>query len=215
MLSPLFFSLCFPTWLAMFWRRSIRHSAITRGSQRQLRSYIVFRLDALGDVVLTTPLFRALKAAYPACRLTVVVQPHIKALLATNPHIDEILTLPEMKLPGLPKRLRRLVAATAFYWTQLRGRQFTFAVSPRWDVDEHLATFLCALTRAEHRVGFSCGTTTAKQEINKAFEGAYDVCLPPGPICHEVRRNMAIAERLGATACDDSLDIHITDRDRR
>src|SRR4051794_8064665 len=106
MMGPLFFSVRLPTWLAMFWRRWIRRAAITRGSQRQSLSYIVFRLDALGDVVLTTPLFRALKSAHPASRLTVVVQPNIKPLLATNPHIDEILTLPELNVPGLPKRLR-------------------------------------------------------------------------------------------------------------
>ena len=28
-------------------------------------SFLIFRLDALGDVVLTTPLFRELKSAFP------------------------------------------------------------------------------------------------------------------------------------------------------
>lgn len=215
MLPPLFFSVRLPTLLAMFWRRSVRRTATWSDSHREPVSYIVFRLDALGDVVLTTPLFRALKSAHPESRLTVVVQPYVKPLLVTNPHIDEILMLPKIKPQWLPMRLRRLLAAATFYWTQLRGRRFEFAISPRWDVDEHLATFLCALANARHRVGYGCATTAAKRRINRGFDRVYDICLPPRPVCHEVIRNLAVAERLGATVRDASLDIHITERDRR
>jgi ADP-heptose:LPS heptosyltransferase len=215
MLPPLFFSVRLPTLLAMFWRRSIRRNPASGGSRGEPLSYIVFRLDALGDVVLTTPLFRALKSAHPQSRLTVVVHSYVKPLLVTNPHIDEILTLPTIKPRWLPVRLQRLLAAIVFYWTQLRGEHFAFAVSPRWDVDEHLATFLCALTNAKHRVGYGSATSAAKGKINRGFDRAYDIWLPPGPIRHEVLRNLAIAERLDATVRDDSLDIHITERDRR
>ena len=182
----------------MFWRRHINRQSTPASAHRESPSYIVFRLDALGDVVLTTPLFRALKNAHPKSRLTVVVQRSYKTLLATNPYIDEILTPPEIQPRWLPKQLRRLTAAVYFYWRDLRGRRFDFAVSPRWDVDEHLATFLCALTNAEHRVGFTCATTDAKRKINRGFDLTYDICLPPGPICHEVDRNLAMAEWLGA-----------------
>jgi ADP-heptose:LPS heptosyltransferase len=214
MLPPLFFSVRLPTLLAMFWRRSVRRTSKWNDSHREPASSIVFRLDALGDVVLTTPLFRALKSAHPESRLTVVVQPYIKPLLVTNPDIDEILMLPRIKPQWLPMRLRRLLAAATFYWTQLRGRRFDFAISPRWDVDEHLATFLCALVNANHRVGYSCSTTVAKRRINRGFDAVYDICLPPGPVRHEVLRNLSVAGCLGGTLCDDRLDVHITEHDR-
>ena len=35
------------------------------------------------------------------------------------------------------------------------GDVFDWAVCPRWDTDEHLATFLCLLTNASRRVGYS------------------------------------------------------------
>ena len=139
-LPPLFFSVRLPTMLAMFWRRHVRRAVITGVSRKDPLSFILFRLDALGDVVLTTPLFRALKAAHPESRCTVVVQQQYKSLLVTNPHIDEILTLPRIRPAWLPLRLKRLASATLLYWTQLRRRHFDFAISPRWDVDEHLAT---------------------------------------------------------------------------
>ncbi len=130
---------------------------------------------------MTTPLFRALKKAHPESRCTVVVQECYKSLLVTNPHIDEILTLPKVRPLWLPQGARRLLSAVVLYWTRLRKRHFDFAVSPRWDVDEHLATFLCVLTHAASRVGYSEKASPEKQRINRGFDAAYNICLPAGP----------------------------------
>jgi ADP-heptose:LPS heptosyltransferase len=199
----------------MFWRAHVSRETIAGVSRKEPLSFIVFRFDSLGDVVLTSPLFRALKKAHPGSRCTVVVQECYKPLLVTNPHIDEILTLPKVRPAWLPQGLRRLLSASVLYWTRLRKRHFDFAVSPRWDVDAHLTTFLCVLTDAASRVGYSEKTSPAKQQINRGFDRAYDICLPPGPVRHEVLRNLAIAEALGATSADPSLEIQLTEPDRR
>src|ERR1700690_792794 len=71
MLPPLFFSIRVPTLLARFWRTHVfPPDRSSRGPHGPV-SGIVFRLDTLGDVVLTTPLFRELKRAYPNSRCTV------------------------------------------------------------------------------------------------------------------------------------------------
>jgi ADP-heptose:LPS heptosyltransferase len=107
------------------------------------------------------------------------------------------------------------LAATALYWKRLRKRHFDFAVSPRWDVDTHLATFLCVLTHAAGRVGYSEKASPEKQQINRGFDAAYNICLPAGSVRHEVLRNLSIADALGATATDSTLEIQLTERDRR
>ncbi len=214
-LPPLFFSVRLPTLLAMFWRTHVVRGPRSGASRKGPLSFIVFRLDSLGDVVMTTPFFRALKKAHPRSRCTVVVQECYKPLLVTNSHIDEILTLPRVRPHWLPQRATRLLSASALYWTHLRKRHFDFAVSPRWDVDEHLATFLCVLTHAASRVGYSERTSPEKQRINRGFDGAYNVCLPAGPVRHEVLRNLSIAGALGAMAGDVRLEIELTERDRR
>jgi ADP-heptose:LPS heptosyltransferase len=212
---PLYWSIRLPTLLALFWRK---HPGQPNGSGMERKgplSFIIFRLDAMGDVVMTTPLFRALKTAHPRSRITVVVQPVYKSLLATNPDIDELLTLPTLRPAWLPQRMRRLLAATLFYWSKLRKRHFDCAISPRWDSDEHLATFLCVSCNAGTRVGYSEAATAAKQSINRGFDGAYTLCLPPGPVRHEIRRNLAIAEALGARHYDLHTEVHLTERDRK
>ena len=214
-LPPLFFSVRLPTLLAIFWRRYISRAPILGVARKDPLSFIIFRLDAMGDVVLTTPLFRAIKAAHPGSRCTLVVQECYKPLLVTNPHIDEILTPPRIRPEWLPQRLKRLFSVVLLYWTRLRRRHFDFAISPRWDVDEHLATFLCVLTHAASRIGYGEKVSSAKRQINRGFDAAYNICLPPGPVRHEVLRNLGIAKALGAPELDGRLEIHLTERDRR
>ena len=61
-------------------------------------------------------------------------------------------------------------------------RQFDLAISPRWDVDESLATMLCALANAGKRVGQNSHVPRAKRRINRGFDAAFDVTVPPGPL---------------------------------
>jgi heptosyltransferase-2 len=52
---------------------------------------LVIRTDRLGDVVLATPLIRALRQTFPAAFIAALVQPYAKDILLHNPHLDEIL----------------------------------------------------------------------------------------------------------------------------
>ena len=60
-MAPLLFSVRIPTLLAVFWRKHVARTARIEEPVATPRSIIVFRLDQLGDVVRTTPLFRELK----------------------------------------------------------------------------------------------------------------------------------------------------------
>ncbi len=53
---------------------------------------LVVRPDRLGDVLLSTPVFEALKRHYPASHLTVMVRPAIAPLLRGSPFVDEVMT---------------------------------------------------------------------------------------------------------------------------
>ena len=214
MLPPLFFSVRLPTLLAAAWRSLFGENYSSPLPHRARLSIIVFRLDAMGDVVMTTPLFRELKRAFPKSHCTVVVQGAFRPLLVTNPHIDEILTPPKVKAPYLPRRARTLAAALLLYARCLRGRRFDIAISPRWDLDEHLATLLCLLTNAARRVGYTEKTSPLKQRLNRGFDAAFNICLSAGPVRHEVVRNLAVLEALRASVQDSSLEVRLTERDR-
>ncbi len=103
MLPPLLllFSVRLPTLLAKVWRALLPdkpRSATPRCGRLRI---VIFRLDAMGDVVMTTPFFRELKRNYPNSHCTAVVQHAFRPLLVTNPFLDEVLTLPEIAAPWL------------------------------------------------------------------------------------------------------------------
>src|SRR5437868_5919718 len=93
-----------PTLLAKCWGSFSSAGRKDRPTRRQKMSFVIFRLDSLGDVVMTTPFFRELKRSFPDARCTVVVQEAYRSIFVTNPHIDEILSVPAFKGGWLPRR---------------------------------------------------------------------------------------------------------------
>lgn len=51
----------------------------------------VFKMRNIGDVLMITPLLRALRETFPKAQIAVVVNSGTEAMLAGNPHIDETL----------------------------------------------------------------------------------------------------------------------------
>jgi lipopolysaccharide heptosyltransferase II len=59
------------------------------------RSVLIIKPCCLGDVLLTTPLVAAIRAAYPEAKLTYAVGTWARPMVATSQHIDATLTLPD------------------------------------------------------------------------------------------------------------------------
>jgi len=55
------------------------------------RRILVVRTDRVGDVVLATPLIRALRRTFPSAYIAAMVRPYTRAVLENNPHLDDIL----------------------------------------------------------------------------------------------------------------------------
>lgn len=69
---------------------------------------LLVRFSSLGDVLLTTPLIRALRARHPAATITVLTKQSWAPLLSANPHLDQVVTLaPGQSLVPLARALRK------------------------------------------------------------------------------------------------------------
>jgi predicted lipopolysaccharide heptosyltransferase III len=60
-----------------------------------LLNILVIRLRLVGDVVLTTPLIRALRRKYPDARLTYLVEPVAAPIVRNNPHLSSVIVAPK------------------------------------------------------------------------------------------------------------------------
>ncbi len=56
-----------------------------------IRKILLVRLSSIGDVLLTTPLLRAIRSRYPDARITFVTKTALLPLLEHNPRIDELI----------------------------------------------------------------------------------------------------------------------------
>jgi heptosyltransferase-3 len=128
---------------------------------------LVVTLQRLGDVLLTTPLIRSLKRAYPDAGIDALVFAGTEGILAGNPDIGNVITMPQrasaLASGALLARLfRRYDIAIS---TQAGDRPTLFAVAaarrsvglvdPRrlnGRIKAALLTHPVAVTRGEHRV---------------------------------------------------------------
>ena len=77
---------------------------------------LVIRLSSLGDVALTVPVYRSLKAHWPGCRITVLVKPAFATVLQGHPSVDDV-----MPFHGIGDALRRIRARNFTHLLDLHG----------------------------------------------------------------------------------------------
>ena len=59
---------------------------------KNAKNVLFFRYDRIGDMVITTPVFRELKLAYPDIKITVLASKINQGVLLNNPYVDKIIT---------------------------------------------------------------------------------------------------------------------------
>lgn len=106
-----------------------------------MRNVLVIKLRYIGDVLLATPTLQALKAAYPAARLTVVVNAGTEDVLLNHPDIDRIMTVEKKSFAAQ----WRLIAA-------LRRSRYDSVIDL---TDGDRSAWLSWLSGAPTRIGFN------------------------------------------------------------
>ena len=68
---------------------------------------LVVRFSAIGDILLTTPLLRAIRTRYPGARISVLTKAQFVPLLSHNPYVSEVLSVaPGERLLAVAERVR-------------------------------------------------------------------------------------------------------------
>ncbi len=84
---------------------------------------LVLRLSSLGDVILTAPALRSLKAHWPDCRISVLVKPQFAGALEGNPNVEEIIPF-----RGLSQALSRIRAGGFTHLLDLHSNLRSFLI---------------------------------------------------------------------------------------
>ncbi len=145
-------------------------------------SFLIVRRDNIGDLVCTTPLMAALRAAYPDAYIAALVNTYNAEVLARNPALDAVHAYEKLK--HRRGTLLGNLFSTARLMLQLRSRRFQHVLLP---VDS--AQSRAIATRVSGRQVW----VLPRQ-------------VPPG--LHEVERTFALGESLGLSGTPGPMRVY-------
>ncbi len=137
---------------------------------------LLVRFSSIGDLILTTPLLRAIRTRHPAARMTFVVREDLADTLRFNPRIDRLVTWRH----GTP--LGPLVAELrGEAWTHrldlhgsLRSRQLALRIGGHWDGYPKHRLRRAVLIATRRRMGGAIGPVAERY-----FAAARDLDVRP------------------------------------
>jgi heptosyltransferase-2 len=185
----------------------------TAGTVDPPTNILVIRLDAMGDLIMTAPIFRELKLRYPHAKITAVVQKRNRGILDTNPHVDRILHPPEPRKSRLLQEFHRELSVIRLYWGTLRSERFDLALQPRLGPDYYAANLLLKLVDAPVSVKYCDSTTGLAGRISNLMCSSM-VGLPRPKAQHEMASNGAIAEFVTGNVPSSRPEIFLSREDR-
>ncbi|HSC59497.1 MAG TPA: glycosyltransferase family 9 protein, partial [Gemmatimonadales bacterium] len=156
---------------------------------------LAVRLSSIGDVILITPLLRALRARHPGAHLAVLTKRATAPLLQHDPRIDSVIVLePGGSLAALARRLRaeRYTHVLDLHGS-LRSRALRWLVPGRWRGYDKHAVARWGLIHL-HRRWYRDQVATAE----RYFEAARDLDVRPDGGPPEVVVPPASADAAGA-----------------
>ena len=161
------------------------------------RRIVVIRTDRIGELLLTTPAFQALKRAFPAARLTAVVSEYAQGVVAHHPDVDEVIALPgELHSRSFREDARVL--------RLLRERRFDMAIVFNPSKRFHLLT---ALAGIPVRVGYS--RKWGFLLTHRVPDEKTTVLI------HEIEHNLTLVRRLGIPAHSEKPVFRFTEEEAR
>jgi heptosyltransferase-3 len=154
-----------------------------------MRSVLIIKLRYIGDVLLATPTVRAIKAARPDVRVTMMLNRGTEDVLSGNPDMDEIVVLDKGSLAAQ----WRLIAG-------LRRRRFDTVIDL---TDGDRSAFLSWISGAPVRIGFN--------DEHRWRGRCYTQVIHPVPgVRHRIDRDLEALKPIGIQAGSKDLQLWLT-----
>jgi heptosyltransferase-3 len=167
---------------------------------RNIRKILLIHLRLIGDVLLSTPVFRALKHRFPDAEVSALVNPGTEAMLRGNPNVAKVFLPPRSKglISRIPAELRLL--------RDIRTEGFDMAVSLTTGDRAAIAAFASG---ARYRLSYDpAGSGLPGKRL------LYTHTYQKRPVPHRVIRMLDLLEQAGIHAEDTSVDFIVSDADR-
>lgn len=175
---------------------------------------LVVQPDLIGDVVLTSPFLRDLKKLYPDSHVILVVHPDSFNLVELCPYVDEILKFDCERIKWFGNYRKFAKHAIKFRHTHFKNRSFDLAIFPHWDTDNYGGSFVCALSGAGTKIGYSERCNSNKESLNRGFDKYFSETIDTKEIRHEVEQKLFMLKHLGLKHPDNRLELWTSEDDK-
>lgn len=172
---------------------------VSRITAEEIRRILIIRQhDDLKDLMLTTPVFRALRQRYPEAYIAVLAREDFAPVLLNNVYLDEVVSF-DKTLSGLSfKKLINLV--------KLVRSHFDLVIVLNTVTHSFLSDLVASLTGAKYILGSE--HLVLEGSKNNFF---YNVIAPYSEINkHQTERNLDIVRHIEADTRDFSEEIYLT-----
>ncbi|MCL5966783.1 MAG: glycosyltransferase family 9 protein [Deltaproteobacteria bacterium] len=176
---------------------------MARNEHRGYRNVLVIQLGDIGDVVLATPTFRALKTRHPDARISALVRRPYGSLLSADPHLHEVLEAGKGrgKLAELGRENLRL-------FRHLRGARYDLVIDLRTG---DRGALLALLTGASEKVAYRGDGARWRRFI---FDRLIPELVPAPPPAHPGGdQSLRILRAIGIGAEDSTPRLYISPDD--
>jgi heptosyltransferase-1 len=171
-----------------------------------MRSILIVRPSAIGDIVMASPMIGALRKAYPRAHIAWVAEPSVVDLLRDNPDLDEVIRLPKARWKQLLKRGRFIAFANEvrrFAYT-MRVRQYDIALDAQGLLRSRTIAWLSG---ARQRVGFD-SREPGRFLMTRIISRGEDIKRIASEYCH-------LMQTLGVPTGDFPMNVCIGPGDRK
>ncbi|MFH1398402.1 MAG: lipopolysaccharide heptosyltransferase II [Candidatus Omnitrophota bacterium] len=112
---------------------------------KEYKRILITRTDRIGDVVLSTPVIKALRKNYPSAYIAMMVSPYTEDIVSGNPDLDEVIILDKDDLHRNLKGVWELSR-------DLKKKRFDLAIALHPTNRVHLVIFLAGIPK---RIGYN------------------------------------------------------------
>lgn len=155
-----------------------RASAVPRWDARRYR-VLYLRYDRIGDMIMATPLIRAIARSHPTIELDVLASPANRVVLAGNPHVRRVLVFDRKRIASFARTARAL-----------RHERYDAVIDGMVLQPSVTMLLLMLATRARYRIGIG----------GRANDFIYTLPVPPAPPnAHQIVQSAVTATPFGVT----------------
>ena len=158
---------------------------------------LIVRQDRIGDVVLSTPISKAIKKQWPGCFLAVLVRNYTKPIYLNNPYVDEIIVSEDIDWKGIGGFLKKIKFIRKF--------KFTHAIML---LPSERINYLLFFAGIKIRVGVGYKFFQFITFVKGVSRHKYI------PLKHEADYCMDLARKIGVESNDINTEIFLTDKEK-